>query len=135
MSGQEPPEEILEEKTESETCSIKEKGAADLPSAEPASQVESEPKQEKKSPREAIGRTFGLVALVTFLSKFIGLARDIAILTVFGTSNLTDAYYFAYLVTGNILVLFGGLGGPFSSGAVSIITPGKEKETPGVFIS
>ena len=137
MSGQEPPEEILKDTIESETCSIKEKGAADLPSSELASQTEpeSEPKKEKKNQREAIGRTFGLVALVTFLSKFIGLARDIAILTVFGTSNLTDAYYFAYLVTGNILVLFGGLGGPFHSAAVSIITPEKDKESTGVLIS
>lgn len=77
---------------------------------------------------ESIGKTFSLVAVVNFLSKFFGLARDISILYIFGTSQITDAYVFAYLYTGNILVLFGGLGGPFHSSAVSILMPKKDEE-------
>jgi putative peptidoglycan lipid II flippase len=77
----------------------------------------------------SLGKTFGLVAILSFFSKFFGLARDIVILGAFGAA--ADAFYFATMFTGNILVLFGGLGGPFHSTAVSILSSRKEeKDTP-----
>lgn len=79
-----------------------------------------------KPKREGLGRTFGLVALLSFLSKFFGLARDIVVLGAFGAA--ADAYNYAFLFTGNILVLFGGIGGPFHSTTVSILAARKEKE-------
>ncbi len=124
------PEDVTEKTTLKESDS-----QGNLSSVEPELESEKEKEQTPKPKREAIGRTFGLVALVTFLSKFVGLTRDIAILYIFGTSTITDAYYFAYLLTGNILVLFGGLGGPFHSAAVSIITPYRDKEETGKLIS
>jgi len=100
---------------------------------EPAASQETESETETgsgpvRNPKhaEAIGKTFGLVAILTFASKFVGLARDIVIMQAFGTSKTTDYYYFANLVTGNFLVLFGGLGGPFHSSAVSVMAARKD---------
>lgn len=76
--------------------------------------------------KPSLGKTFSLVALLTVLSKFAGLARDIVILQYFGTSRVADAFNVATLFTGNILVLFGGLGGPFHSAAVTVLTPRKD---------
>jgi len=39
---------------------------------------------------------------------------------------VSDAFNFATLFTGNILVLFGGLGGPFHSSCVAVLTPRKD---------
>ena len=80
----------------------------------------------EKPKREGLGKTFGLVAVLSFLSKFFGLARDMIILSAFGAA--ADAFYYASMFTGNILVLFGGLGGPYHSTAVSILSSRKEKE-------
>jgi putative peptidoglycan lipid II flippase len=78
-----------------------------------------------------LGKVFGLVAILTVLSKVAGLARDVIVLQFFGTSLINDAYNYAYLLTGNILVLFGGLGGPFHSSTVAILTPRKDEEGTG----
>jgi putative peptidoglycan lipid II flippase len=77
-----------------------------------------------------LGKTFGLVAILTIFSKLAGLVRDIIVLQALGTSTTSDAYNFAYLLTGNILILFGGLGGPFHSSTVAILTP--RKNDPGL---
>jgi len=80
--------------------------------------------QLKKQP--SLGKTFSLVALFTVLSKFAGLLRDMVVASAFGTTMIADAYNIATLFTGNILVLFGGLGGPFHSSAVAVLTPRKD---------
>ncbi|HNM50427.1 MAG TPA: hypothetical protein PKN86_12010, partial [Candidatus Obscuribacter sp.] len=80
--------------------------------------------QLKKQP--SLGKTFSLVALFTVLSKFAGLLRDMVVASAFGTTLIADAYNIATLFTGNILVLFGGLGGPFHSSAVAVLTPRKD---------
>lgn len=85
-------------------------------------------KEPEKPKREGIAKTFGIVALLNFLSKFIGLARDIVVAHTFGTSLVADSYNYAYMFTGNILVLFGGQGGPFHSASVSILAARKESE-------
>lgn len=88
------------------------------------------PTGSSKPKREGLAKTFGLVAILNVLSKTMGLVRDIVVLQVFGTSLITDAYFFAYQFTGNILVLFGGVGGPFHSAGVAILssqTEGEEK--------
>lgn len=81
--------------------------------------------------KPGLGRIFGLVAILTVLSKIAGLFRDIVVLQAFGTSVVADAYNYAYLLTGNILVLFGGLGGPFHSATVAILTPRKDEGNTG----
>lgn len=84
-----------------------------------------------KTSGPGLAKIFGLVAILTVLSKVAGLARDIVILQAFGTSVVADAYNYAYLLTGNVLVLFGGLGGPFHSSTVAILTPRKDEEGTG----
>lgn len=80
--------------------------------------------------KRSLGKTFSLVAILTVLSKFAGLARDMVIASSFGLAAL-DPYNYAYLLTGNILILFGGLGGPFHSATVAILTPRKNDESAG----
>ena len=89
---------------------------------------------DKNEPRLSLGKTFGIVAGLTVLSKVIGLVRDIVVAHAYGTSIVADAYNYAYLFTGNILILFGGLGGPFHSATVAILTPRKNDENAGRLI-
>lgn len=63
----------------------------------------------------------GIVGIIILVSKTFGLLRDLVIAHVYGTSMTADAYNFAYLLTGNILVLVGGLGGPFHSATITIL--------------
>ncbi|MBX3138452.1 murein biosynthesis integral membrane protein MurJ, partial [Candidatus Obscuribacterales bacterium] len=91
---------------------------------EPPSDPVSEPSTVagEKPKREGLAKTFGLVAFLNVISKVVGLVRDIVVLQVFGTSLVTDAYFYGYQFTGNILVLFGGLGGPFHSAGVAVLS-------------
>ena len=68
----------------------------------------------------------GLVGVTTLGSKIFGLIRDLVIAKVYGTSIISDAYNFAYLLTCNALILLGGLGGPFHSATVSTLTKVKD---------
>lgn len=86
------------------------------PVSEPSTVAGAKPK------REGLAKTFGLVAFLNVISKVVGLVRDIVVLQVFGTSLITDAYFYGYQFTGNILVLFGGLGGPFHSAGVAVLS-------------
>src|SRR5271163_3650575 len=85
--------------------------------------------------RPSMGRTFGVVALLSVISKIVGLARDIVVASAYGTSVLADAYNYAYLFTGNVLILFGGLGGPFHSATVTTLTPRKHAKNAGMLLS
>jgi putative peptidoglycan lipid II flippase len=85
--------------------------------------------------RSSLGKTFGIVAALTVLSKCAGLIRDMVVLSAYGTTVLADAYNYAYLFTGNILVLFGGLGGPFHSATVTTLTPKKDAPGSGVLMT
>ena len=87
-----------------------------------------------QTPGPGLGKIFGLVAVLTVLSKVAGLARDIIVLQAFGTSVVADAYNYAYLLTGNVLVLFGGLGGPFHQSTVAILTPRKNEPQTGKLV-
>jgi putative peptidoglycan lipid II flippase len=78
-----------------------------------------------------VTKTFRLVAILTVVSKVMGFVRDVIVAEVFGTSAIADAYNYAYLYTGNVLVLFGGLGGPFHSATVPILSREKGKPESG----
>lgn len=62
-----------------------------------------------------------LVAVLTILSKILGLTRDLVIAHYFGTSMEADAFNLAYLLTGNFFIILGGIGGPFYSSLVAIV--------------
>jgi len=85
--------------------------------------------------KSSMGKTASTVALLTILSKLAGLARDILVARAYGATPLADAYNFAYMFTGNILILFGGLGGPFHSATVVTLEPKKNDPDSGVLIA
>ena len=64
----------------------------------------------------------GLIALVTIFSKVLGFARDWAVMYVYGTSLVSDAYYAAFQLPSFAIVLLGGLGGPFHTTTVSVFS-------------
>lgn len=68
----------------------------------------------------------GFVGIITVISKIFGLLRDLVIAKFYGTTIAADAYNFAYLLTGNALILLGGLGGPFHSATIAILTKVKD---------
>jgi putative peptidoglycan lipid II flippase len=74
----------------------------------------------------------GLIALVTIFSKLLGFARDWAVMYVYGTSLVSDAYYAAFQLPSFAIVLLGGLGGPFHTATVSVFSRLiKDNEVPG----
>src|SRR5271155_6143741 len=88
-----------------------------------------------ESHQPSLSKTFSLVAFLSVVSKVIGLLRDIVVAAAYGTSILADAYNYAYLFTGNILILFGGLGGPFHSATVATLTPKRSDPEAGTLVS
>src|SRR5271154_1826587 len=85
--------------------------------------------------QHSLSKTFSLVALLSILSKVIGLIRDVVVARAYGTSFLADSYNYAYLFTGNILILFGGLGGPFHSATVTTLEPKKDNGQAGTLMT
>ncbi len=62
-----------------------------------------------------------LVAILTVVSKVLGLIRDLVVAHYFGTSMQADAFNIAYLFTGNFFIIFGTIGGPFYSALVATL--------------
>lgn len=73
-------------------------------------------------------KVVSLIASLTVISKILGLIRDLVIAHYFGTSMMADAFNLAYLFTGNVFIIFGGIGGPFYSAVVAKLP--KLQDTP-----
>jgi putative peptidoglycan lipid II flippase len=63
-----------------------------------------------------------VVTLGTLLSKIGGLARQLVIAAAFGVGAAYDAYNYAYVLPGFLLILLGGINGPFHSAMVSVLS-------------
>ncbi|MEM9136136.1 MAG: lipid II flippase MurJ, partial [Cyanobacteria bacterium P01_F01_bin.42] len=59
------------------------------------------------------------MAIATLLSKLAGLFRQQAIAATFGIGPVAGAYVFSYVIPGFLLILLGGINGPFHSAIVS----------------
>ncbi|WP_369408150.1 murein biosynthesis integral membrane protein MurJ [Leptolyngbya ohadii] len=70
----------------------------------------------------------GIVAVATLLSKVFGLVRQQGIAAAFGTGPAYGAYNFAYVIPGFLLILLGGINGPFHSAMVSVLSKRKQEE-------
>ena len=70
-----------------------------------------------------------VVTLGTLLSKFGGLARQLAIAAAFGVGAAYDAYNYAYVLPGFLLILLGGINGPFHSAMVSVLSRRPRQES------
>lgn len=70
----------------------------------------------------------GIVAAATLLSKLVALVRQQAIAAAYGTGDAFNAYNYAYLIPGFLLVLLGGVNGPIHSAIVSVLAKRDKKE-------
>ncbi len=68
------------------------------------------------------------MAVATLLSKVFGLFRQQAIAAAFGAGPVFGAFNFAYVIPGFLLILLGGINGPFHSAMVSVLAKRKREE-------
>lgn len=83
--------------------------------------------EKQKHSRTLVGIA-GIVAAATLLSKLVALVRQQAIAAVYGTGDAFNAYNYAYLIPGFLLVLLGGVNGPIHSAIVSVLAKRDKKE-------
>ncbi len=81
------------------------------------------------SPRRSVWGVARIVAIATLLSKVFGLGREVVVAAAFGASAITDAFSYAYVVPGFLLILLGGINGPFHSAVVSVLSKRSQAET------
>ena len=72
-------------------------------------------------PGRSLRRIALIVAVATALSKVAGLLRQQVIAAAFGVGVAYDAYNYAYVLPGFLLILLGGINGPFHSAMVSAL--------------
>lgn len=80
-----------------------------------------------KSSRSLTGIA-GIVAVATLISKVFGLVREQAIAAAFGVGVVVNAYAYAYVIPGFLLILLGGINGPFHSALVSVLAKREKAE-------
>ena len=93
----------------------------------PASLPSSETSQSGKVGRSLINIA-GIVAIATLLSKIAGLVRQQVIASAFGVGPAYDAFNYAYIIPGFLLILLGGINGPFHSAIVSVVAKRNQRE-------
>jgi putative peptidoglycan lipid II flippase len=81
-----------------------------------------------QKPSRSLANIAGVVAIATLISKVFGLVRQQAIAAAFGVGPAIDAYNYAYVVPGFLLILLGGINGPFHSAIVSVLSKRKQEE-------
>ena len=82
--------------------------------------------QEKKS--RSLAGIAGIVAVATLVSKIFGLVRQVAIAAAFGVGTVSNAYVYAYNIPSFLLILLGGINGPFHSALVSALAKRDKSE-------
>ncbi len=70
----------------------------------------------------------GIVAVATLISKVFGLVREQLIAAAFGVGTVVNAYAYAYVIPGFLLILLGGINGPFHSALVSVLAKRDKSE-------
>lgn len=75
----------------------------------------------QQPPRRSLAGIAGIVAAATLISKVFGLVREQAIAAAFGVGPVVNAYAYAYVIPGFLLILLGGINGPFHSALVSVL--------------
>ena len=88
--------------------------------------VELDPQQARGG--RSLRRIALIVAVATALSKVAGLVRQQVIAAAFGVGAAYDAYNYAYVLPGFLLILLGGINGPFHSAMVSVLARRDRRE-------
>ncbi|MDY6897462.1 MAG: murein biosynthesis integral membrane protein MurJ [Cyanobacteriota bacterium] len=84
-------------------------------------------KQQDKPSRSFAGIA-GIVAAATLISKVFGLVRQLVISAAFGLGPAAAAFQYAYTIPGFLLILLGGINGPFYSAVVSVLSKRDKEE-------
>jgi putative peptidoglycan lipid II flippase len=83
---------------------------------------------EKQKTTRSLASIAGVVAVATLISKVVGLLRELLVAAAFGVGPVVNAYAYAYVVPGFLLILLGGINGPFHSALVSILAKRDKKD-------
>ncbi len=83
---------------------------------------------ENRKPGRSLAGIAGIVAVATLISKLFGLVREQVVAAAFGTGAVVDAYAYAYVIPGFLLILLGGINGPFHSALVSVLAKRDKSE-------
>jgi putative peptidoglycan lipid II flippase len=81
-----------------------------------------------KNSSRSLANIAGIVAIATLLSKIVGLIRQQAIAYAFGIGTVANAYVYAYNIPSFLLILLGGINGPFHSALVSVLAKRDKSE-------
>ena len=81
-----------------------------------------------KGKTRSIGNIAGIVGVATFISKVVGLVREQVVAAAFGVGTVANAYAYSYVIPGFLLILLGGINGPFHSALVSVLAKRDQKE-------
>ena len=82
----------------------------------------------QKQNSRSLASIAGIVAVATFISKIFGLVRQQAIAAAFGVGTVSNAYVYAYNLPSFLLILLGGINGPFHSALVSVLAKREKSE-------
>lgn len=88
---------------------------------------------ESPKPPRSLAKIAGIVAIATLISKVFGLVRQQAIAAAFGVGAPVDAFSYAYVIPGFLLILLGGINGPFHSAMVSALSK-RDREEAGPLV-
>ena len=83
-----------------------------------------------KSTRSLVG-VAGLVAVATLASKGMGFLRQLLIAATFGSGPEYSAFAVAYVLPGFLLILLGGINGPFHSAIISVLKKRSDQDHAG----
>jgi putative peptidoglycan lipid II flippase len=82
---------------------------------------------ESNKTSKSIANIAGIVAAATLISKVFGLVRQVALAYAFGNGIVVEAFTYAYAIPGFLLILLGGMNGPFHSAIVSVLAKQKDQ--------
>ncbi len=76
----------------------------------------------KREEGQGLFKAAGWIAVIILLSKIAGFLRDVVIANYYGAGIISDAYFYAYQIPALVLIILGGVGGPFHSATVAVFS-------------
>ena len=73
------------------------------------------------------------ISFATSLSKVAGFVRQLFIAAAFGVGITYDAFNYAYIIPGFLLIIIGGINGPLHNAVVAVITPLNKRDSGIIF--
>lgn len=82
----------------------------------------TEDKNNQKNEGAGLFKAAWWIAVIILLSKIAGFLRDIVVANYYGAGVVSDAYFYAYQIPALVIVILGGVGGPFHSAVVAVFS-------------